>query len=311
VIQVWAIETVHIQVFLEGLIEHLVLPVVAFAIWPARRLLIPIVVEGLNRLILVIVNDLGVVGFREYDSPVWIGGLHCFCLNNKIIGSILEVGVNYAEVRGIQVYCHCVIGIGIVIASIPAPLVIGVVAVNIWGCGRCLLGFYRFSFARLLPKSGWRSWLGKREELFVRRRNEGVDSETSRKLRWVECRIGIVAAICVAVLIGMWVARIVRVWTVAAIAAICIAILIRVVISPIVRVGIVVIMRIPPVPVKVEAVCIIKMDGSILETDLEVVGVELGWVIFNAIIGDAGSEFLLCFLRILEEVAAIVIFLIA
>ena len=295
---------------MEGLIEQLVLPVVAFAIWPACILLIEIVVEVLIRLILVIVDDLGVVGLREYDSSVRIGGLHCFCLNNKIIGSILEVGVNDAEVRGIQVYCHCVIGIGIVIASVPAPLVIGVIAVNIWGCGRCLLGFYRLSFACLFPKSGLRCWLGKREELYVRRRNEGVYSEAS-KIRFFVCSIATVAAICVAVLIGVWVARIVRVWTVAAIAAVCIAILIRVVISPIVRVGIVVIMRIPPVPVKVEAVCIIKMDGSILETDLEVVGVELGWVIFNAIIGDAGSEFLLCFLRILEEVAAIVIFLIA
>jgi len=53
------------------------------------------------------------------------------------------------------------------------------------------------------------------------------------------------------------------------------------------------------------------MDGAILETDLEVVWVKLGRVIFNAILGDAGCKILLCFLHILEEVAAIVIFLIA
>jgi hypothetical protein len=70
-------------------------------------------------------------------------------------------------------------------------------------------------------------------------------------------------------------------------------------------------MRIPPVPEQIEAVCIIKMDSSILETDLEVFRVKLGRVVFNAILGDAGSEIFLCFLGILEEVAAIVIFLIA
>ena len=53
------------------------------------------------------------------------------------------------------------------------------------------------------------------------------------------------------------------------------------------------------------------MDGSILETDLEVVRVKLGRVVLNAILGYAGCEILLCFLLILEEVAAIVIFLIA
>jgi len=53
------------------------------------------------------------------------------------------------------------------------------------------------------------------------------------------------------------------------------------------------------------------MDGAIIETDLEVVWVKLGRVIFNAIIGDAGCKILLCLMHILEEVAAIVIFLIA
>jgi len=121
-----------LQEHLIGLIEHLFLPVVAFAISPARRLLIPIVVVELIRLILVIIDDLGVVGSREFDSPVGVGGLHCGCLNYKIIGSILEVGVNDAEVIGLQVHCQCVIGIGIVIGPVPAPLAI---AVDIRSCG--------------------------------------------------------------------------------------------------------------------------------------------------------------------------------
>ena len=103
-IQVRAIEAVCLQVCLVGLIEHLGLVVVAFVIFPVRRLFIPIVEEGLKCLILVIVDDPGVVGFREYDFPVGVGGLHCGCLNNKIIGSILKVGVNHAEVRSIQIY---------------------------------------------------------------------------------------------------------------------------------------------------------------------------------------------------------------
>jgi hypothetical protein len=70
-------------------------------------------------------------------------------------------------------------------------------------------------------------------------------------------------------------------------------------------------MPIEPGPVQVEAVCIIKMDGTILEADFEVVGVKLGRVVFNAILGYAGCEILLCFLHIIEEVTAKVIFLIA
>ena len=54
------------------------------------------------------------------------------------------------------------------------------------------------------------------------------------------------------------------------------------------------------------------MDGAILETDLEVVGVKAGRCVFNAILGDAGCEILpLCFLLILEEVAAKVVIFIA
>jgi hypothetical protein len=106
VIQVRAIEAVCIHICLVGLIEHLGLGVVAFLIFPDRLLFIPIVEEGLKCLILVIVDDLGVVGFREYDFSVGVGGLYCGCLNNKIIGSILKIGVNHAEVSSLQVYGH-------------------------------------------------------------------------------------------------------------------------------------------------------------------------------------------------------------
>jgi hypothetical protein len=105
VIQVRAIEAVCLHICLVGLIEHLGLVVVAFAVFPARRLLIHIVEEGLKGLILVIVDNPGVVGFRKYDFPVGVGGLHCGCLNNKIIGSILKVGVYHAEVSSIQIHC--------------------------------------------------------------------------------------------------------------------------------------------------------------------------------------------------------------
>ena len=45
-----------------------------------------------------------------------------------------------------------------------------------------------------------------------------------------------------------------------------------------------------PVPVQIEAVCIIEMEGSILETDLKVVRRKLGRCIFNAVLGDAGCK---------------------
>jgi hypothetical protein len=54
------------------------------------------------------------------------------------------------------------------------------------------------------------------------------------------------------------------------------------------------------------------MDRAIFEADLEEVGVKLRSCVFNAILGDASCEILpLCFLLILEEVAAIVVIFIA
>ena len=65
-----------------------------------------------------------------------------------------------------------------------------------------------------------------------------------------------------------------------------------------------------PVPVQIEAVCIIEMEGSILETDLKVVGRKLGCCVFNAIFGNAGCEIPHCFLFVLENNAVKVIILI-
>ena len=116
------------QEYLDGLVDHLALEVLALAIFPARILLIRAEKEGLSRLILVIVDDLGYVFFRDYDSPVGVGGLHYVCLNNNVIGNILEVSVEHTEVFGLQIYSQGVIQVGIV------PVLVHVVCIISMDC---------------------------------------------------------------------------------------------------------------------------------------------------------------------------------
>jgi hypothetical protein len=124
-----AIEASGLQVYLVGLVEPLVLLVLAFCICPDRHLNIPSVQKGFSRLIFVIVDYLGVVFFRDDDSAVGVVGLNGSRLNDNIFGSILEVGVYHPEACSLQIHCHGVIFKGI--APSPFPLII---------CGR---GLYR------------------------------------------------------------------------------------------------------------------------------------------------------------------------
>ena len=112
--------------------------------------------------------------------------------------------------------------------------------------------------------------------------NQGVEFEAIIESWWICCPIGTPVAVAlislVIVLVLVWIVEI--------------------------------ILKVP-VPLLVEAFCIINMDSAILETDLEVVGVKAGRCVFNTILGDAGCEILLCFMMILEVFAAIVILLLA
>lgn len=108
-IQRRAIGAACFKVILLCIIEHLGFVVGALAIYPGRRFLIQIELQDLSRLILVIVDDHGLVGLRVYDFFVGVGGLHCDCLNNYIFGRILEVGVDYAEVFCVKIHDQSVI----------------------------------------------------------------------------------------------------------------------------------------------------------------------------------------------------------
>ena len=86
------------QEYLVCLIKHFTLIEGALFIYPARHLLIQPVVERFRRLILVIVDDLGLFGFGDNYFPIGIRGLHCGGLDHNVIGGILEVGEDHAEV---------------------------------------------------------------------------------------------------------------------------------------------------------------------------------------------------------------------
>ena len=86
-IQPRTIDAVCFKLCLEGLIEHLELCVGAFGICPASLFLVITKEELLNRLILVIIGDTGLVeaGICDFDRPVGAGCLHFVWLKNNVI----------------------------------------------------------------------------------------------------------------------------------------------------------------------------------------------------------------------------------
>ena len=227
-----------------SLIKHLALKVGALFVQPASQLIIRDVEEGFSRLILIIVDDLSVVGFGYHNSPIGIGGLHCSGLDHNVIGSILEVSVDHAEVCCLQIHCQGVISIGIVIIIDLLLRENGTFLTNRPGGHPRFSGRRRRlpSLASQILKCGCGGLLGCFAWLCVRGRNDkGVDFEGGIELWWIRRSRFPNGSVV----------------TAAAVAALF--------------VEVVVIINLK-VPVPVQLACIVNLDGTILEADLKVVG---------------------------------------